>query len=63
MFVGAIFWNEEYSHTFFACFSVLDSSLACFFVYTWAKVCGRFFLERGITHLIRLFICVFVLAA
>ena len=34
------------------------------FFNTFANVCGRFFLEREIfTHFIRLFICVFVLAA
>ena len=27
MFVGAILKNEEYSHTFFACLFVLDSSI------------------------------------
>ena len=27
--LGRLFWNEEYSHTFFACLFILDSSLAC----------------------------------
>ena len=35
---------------------VLASSLACFFVYTLGEICGRFFLERGIAHFIRLFV-------
>ena len=58
MFVSAIFWNEEYSHTFFACLFVLDSSLACFFLYTCAKVCGRSFFRTSNIHTLHsLFIC------
>ena len=34
----------------------LASSLTCFFVYTWAKFVVALFLERGITHFIRLFV-------
>ena len=59
MFVGAFFYNEEYLHTFFAFLFVLASSLACFFVYTWAKFVVALFLERVIsTHFIRFFFCV-----
>ena len=35
---------------------VLASSLGCFFVYTWAKFVVALFLERGVTHFIRLFV-------
>ena len=45
MFVGAFF--------------VLDSSLACFFLYTCAKVCGRSFFRTSNIHTLHsLVICV-----
>ena len=55
---GRPFFRTRNIHTFFACFFVLDSSLACFFHYTCAKVCGRsFFRTSNIHTLYSLVIC------
>ena len=62
MFVGAFFRTRSiHTPSSPASLSVLDSSLACFFVYTWAKVCGRsFFRTRNHTLHSPVYLCICV---